>query len=92
MSWRQWAEVNDLGHPAEPRAAVLLLVQDLDQGGWFLRGYDRTGRETVETWHGGLVPARQWATSHYGLDSVGTWQDIPDEADDAVRFALRKRR
>jgi hypothetical protein len=92
MSYRQWAEVTDRKGAAGSLDAILLLVQDLDQGGWFLRGYDRTGLETVETWHGGLVPARQWAASHYGYDAVGTWHDIPDGADAAVRFALKKRR
>jgi hypothetical protein len=92
MSYRQWAEVTDRGHAVDSPAVVLLLVQDLDQGGWFLRGYDRSGRETVETWHGGLVPARQWAASHYGSDAVGLWHDIPDDAGDLVRYALRKGR
>lgn len=92
MSYRQWAEVTDRGREAVSPAVVLLLVEDLDQGGWFLRGYDRSGRETVETWHGGLVQARQWVASHYGPDAVGKWHDVPDDAGDAVHHALRKRR
>jgi hypothetical protein len=70
---------------------VLLLVQDLDQGGWFLRGYDRDGREVFETWHGGLTTARQWAESEYG-SAVGAWLDIPDEITSPIRHALRNRR
>ncbi|HEX7490268.1 MAG TPA: hypothetical protein VF337_01025 [Candidatus Limnocylindrales bacterium] len=92
MAYRQWAEVTDRTHRPEQAAVILVLIQDLGAGGWFVRGYDRTGRETTETWHGGLPSAREWAVAEYSADTIGAWHDIPDETQDPVRYALRKRR
>jgi hypothetical protein len=92
VSYRQWAEVTDRVHRPDSRAVVLLLVQDLAAGGWFLRGYDRNRRETIETWHANPIAARQWAESEYASDAIGTWHDIPDDTPDPIRHALRRRR
>jgi hypothetical protein len=91
MGYRQWAELaaqDRTGHAP----LVLLLIQDLDQGGWFLRGYDRGGREVLETWHGSVVAAREWAESEYGPSAIGSWADIPDAIADPIRHALKRRR
>jgi hypothetical protein len=71
---------------------ILLLVADLAAGGWFVRGYDRDGRMTAETWHGGLPDARRWADSEFGGGAIGAWREVPDVASDPVRFALSRRR
>lgn len=64
MGYGQWAEFH-AGRGALVRAVVLVLVEDLEDGGCFLRAYDRDGRETLETWHGGPAAAREWAASEY---------------------------
>jgi hypothetical protein len=88
----QWAEVVEGEPRAHSPAVVLLLVQDLIEGGWFVRGYDRSGRQTIETRHGGLLGARLWAVSEYGNDAIGAWHDVPDDAADPVSYALGVRR
>jgi len=92
MSHRQWAEITDRERLDHSPTVILLLVQDLTEGGWFVRGHDRTGRETIETWHGSAVAAREWAATEYGSDRIGGWLDIPDDTADAIRYALRRRR
>jgi hypothetical protein len=90
MSRRQWTEVSDTSKAAHP-VVVLLLVQDVE-GGWFLRGYDRDGGQTQETWHVSLVSARQWAVSEFGPGRIGKFGEIQDSIDDPIGYALRRRR
>ena len=92
MSYRQWVEVTDRVHRPGSETVVLLLVQDVSAAGWYVRGYDQNGRQTTETWHGGLPLARRWAESQYTADAIGTWREIPDETTDPIRYALRRRR
>lgn len=93
MCCREWADVADRGQGAHSPAVILLAVEDLKKGsGWFVRGYDRIGRQTVASWHGGLIGARVWAASEYGHDAIGAWHDIPDDVADPVGYALRARR
>ena len=90
MSYQKWAEIS-----SDKRAAhgsvILMLEQDLEQGGWYLRGYDREGTETLESWHGSLGGAQAWAGSQFGAETIGAWSDVPDGPGDPVRYALRRR-
>jgi hypothetical protein len=89
MSHRHWAEVT--GHERGRQAtAVLVSVQDLDKGGFFLTAFDASRTEVSSTWHGGLTATRQWAKSQYGEGDVGKWHEIPDDVRDPATYALRQ--
>jgi hypothetical protein len=76
MSHRHRAEVTGHERGRQP-TAVLVSVQDLDKGGFFLAAFDSNGTEVSSTWHGGLPAARQWTRSQYGEGDVGKWRESP---------------
>ncbi len=70
----------------------MVLTHDLNEGGYFLEGYDRDGRETTSVWHGSMAAAKDWAAAEHAPADIGVWQPIPNAVRDPAAFALRQAR
>jgi hypothetical protein len=68
----------------------MILISDLNEGGYFLEGYDRAGQETTSTWHGGMSAAKDWAASQHAPADVGPWHPIPNDVNEPAVYALRQ--
>ena len=89
-AYRWWADVSGADKGRRLPTVVLVLVQDLNEGGYFLEGYDRDGRETANVWHGAMAAAKEWASSEHAPADVGPWQAIPNSVHDPATYALRQ--
>ncbi len=65
----------------------MVLVIDEQPDGCFLIGYGSDGEFSGDTWHRNLDEAMGQADFAYG-EHLGDWKAIPDETEDAVRYAL----
>ena len=68
----------------------MLLVIDEQPDGFFLIGYDLDGEFSGDTWHPNVDEAKGQADFAYG-EYLGDWRAIPDDTEDAVRYALDQR-
>jgi hypothetical protein len=91
-AYRWWAEVSGADQARRPPTVVLILIHDLQEGGYLLEGYDRDGRETASVWHGAIASAKDWAASEHAPADVGIWHPIPNSIRDAATYARRQLR
>lgn len=91
MSYRWWAGVSGAETARRPRSAVLILEEDLEEGGFTVTGYGRDGSVTSPaTWHGGRAAALEWAQTEHVPADIGRWYEVPTEVFDVVAYALRR--
>jgi hypothetical protein len=89
-AYRWWAEVSGADRANRLPTVVLVLIEDRDEGGCFLEGYDRRGAETTSTWHGGMPAAKAWAATEHAPADVGVWHPIPNDVLEPAAYAMRQ--
>lgn len=82
----------DLAGPSDmqqefPPARVLLL-RELEEGGFLLDRLAVDGSEAGDTWHQSVAEAENQAKFEYG-DALSAWQDIPATVVNVQQFAVQ---
>ncbi len=67
-----------------------MLVIDEQPDGFYLIAYNSEGDFSGDTWHADLDEAKGQADFAYG-HYLGEWKAIPEDTEDAVRYALDQR-
>lgn len=68
-----------------------MLEEDAEEGGFYVTGYDGSGRATTETtWHGARSDAIEWTSREHAPADVVGWTAIPDDVSNPAAHAARR--